>query len=162
MNHEIQHGQRQIYLKEDPMSVKIQVSEVIDRSVADVFHFHAHEHVRNHPRWDPYMQLEQISDGPIGVGTIIKRINSRSGTPVEGTMEIVEFEPNRAVGMVIHDGPVEMIGRATYEVESDDRTRLTVNVEIPSMDESMGSMLSSGIQQSLRNIKQLIESEVNE
>jgi len=144
------------------MSVKIQVSEGIDRSVADVFHFHAYEHVRNHPRWDPFMQLEQVSDGPIGVGTIIKRINTRSGTPVEGTMEIVEFEPNRAVGMVIHDGPVEMIGRATYEAESDDRTRLTVNVEIPSMDESMGSMLSSGIQQSLRNIKQLIESEVNE
>ena len=77
-------------------------------------------------------------------------------------MEIVEFEPNRAVRMVVHDGPVEMIARATYEAESDDRTRLTVNVEIPSIDESMGSMLSSGIQQSLRNIKQLIESEANE
>ena len=144
------------------MSVQLQVSQVIDRSVAEVFQFHAYEHVRNHPRWDPYMQLEQVSDGPTGVGTIIKRINSRSGTPVEGTMEIVEFEPNRAVGMIIHDGPVEMIARATYEAESDDRTRLTVNVEIPSMDESMGSMLSSAIQQSLRNIKQLIESEVNE
>jgi hypothetical protein len=142
------------------MSAKVQVSEVIDRSVADVFHFHAYEHVRNHPRWDPYMQLEQASDGPTGVGTIIKRINSRSGTPVEGTMEIVEFEPNRAVGMFIHDGPVEMIARAIYEAESDDRTRLTVNVEIPSMDETMASMLSSAIQQSLRNIKQLIESEV--
>ena len=144
------------------MSVKIQVSEVIDRSVAEVFHFHAYEHVRNHPRWDPFMQLERVSDGPIGVGTIIKRINSRSGAPVEGTMEIVEFEPNRAVGMVIHDGPVEMIGRATYEAEGDDQTRLTVNVEIPGMDETMASMLSSGIQQSLRSIKQMIESEVNE
>lgn len=145
------------------MSVKVQVSEVIDRSVAEVFRFQAIEHVRNHPRWDPFMQLEQVSDGPMGVGTIIKRINSRSGTPVEGTMEIVEFESNRAVGMVIHDGPVEMMGRATYEAEGEDRTRLTVNVEIPGMDESMDmSMLTSGIQQSLRTIKQMIESEVNE
>ena len=82
------------------MSVKVHVSQVIDRPVADVFHFFAEEHVRNHPRWDPFMRLEQISDGPIGVGTIIKRINSRSGTPVEGTMEVVEFEPNRAIGML--------------------------------------------------------------
>jgi len=142
------------------MSVKVQVSQVIDRSVAKVFHFHAHEHVRNHPRWDPFIQLEQVSDGPIGVGTIIKRINSRSGAPVEGTMEIVEYEPNRAVGMVVHDGPVEMIARATYEAESDDRTRLTVNVEIPGMDGSMESMITSGMQKSLQTIKQMIESEV--
>ena len=144
------------------MSVKLQLSQVIDRPVADVFRFFAIEHVRNHPRWDPLMRLEQVTDGPIGVGTIINRINSHSGTPVEGTMKIVEFEPNRAVGMVIHDGPVEMIGRATYEAEGDNRTTLTIKVEIPGMDESMGSMISSGIQQSLRTIKQMIESEVNE
>jgi hypothetical protein len=161
MNHDIQQGQRQIYMKENPMSVNIQVSEVIDRSVADVFHFHAYEHVHNHPRWDPYMQLEQVTDGPIGVGTIIKRINSRSGTPIEGRMEIVEFEPDRAVGMVIHDGPIEMLGQAIYEAESDDRTRLTVNVEIPGMDESMAGMMTSGIQKSLQKIKQLVESEIN-
>jgi len=29
----------------------------------------------------------------------------------ERKTEVVEFEPNRAVGMVIHDGPVKMIGR---------------------------------------------------
>ena len=144
------------------MSVKVQVSEVIDRSVAEVFRFQAIEHVRNHPRWDPYMQLEQVSDGPIGVGTMIKRINSRSGTPVEGTMEVVEFEPNRAIGMIIHDGPVEMRGRTTFEAVSDGQTTLTINVEIPSMDESMEGMMRGAIQKSLQNIKQLIESEVNE
>ncbi|MCD6031898.1 MAG: polyketide cyclase [Thermomicrobiales bacterium] len=80
------------------MSVKVQASQVIDRRVAEVFHFFAVEHVRNHPRWDPFMRLEQISDGPFGVGTVIKRINSRSGTPVEGPMEVVEFEPDRAIG----------------------------------------------------------------
>lgn len=143
------------------MSVKVQVSEVIDRPVAEVFHFHAREHVRNHPRWEPDMQLEQLSDCPIGVGTIINRLNSRSGTPVEGTKEIVEFEPNRAFGMVIHDGPVEMIGRATYEAESDDQTTLRLNVEFPGTGESMDtSLLTSQMQQSLRNIKHFIESEV--
>jgi uncharacterized membrane protein len=144
------------------MSVKVQVSEVIEKPVAEVFRFQAIEHVRNHPRWDPFMRLEQVSDGPIGVGTMIKRINSRSGTPVEGTMEVVEFEPNRAIGMIVHDGPVEMRGRTTFEAVSDGQATLTINVEIPSMDESMGGMITTAIQKSLQNIKQLIESEVNE
>lgn len=143
------------------MSVTVQVSEVIDRPVVEVFHFHAHEHVRNHPRWDPDIQLEQVSNGLIGVGTIIHRLNTRSGTPVEGTMEVVEFEPNRALGMVIHDGPVEMRARTTYEAASDDRTILRISVELPGMDESMDtSSLTSALQRSARNIKHLVESEV--
>jgi hypothetical protein len=108
------------------------------------------------------MQLEQVTDGPIGVGTLIKRINSRSGRPVEGTMEVVQFEPDRVIGMLTHDGPIEIHGRATFEAVGEDQTILTMHVEIPGMDESMESMMTSAIQKSLQNIKQLIESRVNE
>jgi hypothetical protein len=143
------------------MSVQLQVSEVIDRPVAKVFHFYAVEHVRNHPRWDADIQLEQVSDGPIGVGTLIRRRNSRSGTPVKGTMEVVEFEPDRAMGLIIHDGPVEMHGRATFEALGDDRTLLTTTIELPGIDEFMDkSFLVSRLERSGRIRKQLIESEV--
>ena len=142
------------------MSVQLQVSQVIDRPVAEVFHFLAHDHVRNHPRWDPDMELEQISEGPTGVGTMIRRRNSHSGTPVEGTMEVVEFEPNRVMGTIIHDGPVEMRARMTFDAESDDQTKITINVELPGMDESMDkSFLISAIKRSTENMKRLIESE---
>ena len=142
------------------MSASVEQSEVIDRPVNDVFRFYALEHVRNHPRWDPNMHLEQVTDGPIGVGTIIKRVNTRSGTPVEGTMEVIRFELNQEMAVVIHDGPVQMNGLATFESENEDRTTLRMVVELPGMDESMDTnVLSSGIQQSLRSIKQLIESE---
>jgi hypothetical protein len=142
------------------MSVRVQVSEVIDRPVAEVFHFYAYEHVRNHPRWDPDMQLEQVSDGPIGVGTIIRRRNTHSGTPVEGTMEVVEFEPDRTFGVVIHDGPTETRGRVTFKAESQERTTLTISAEFADMDESMESLITSLMERSARNIKHLIESEV--
>jgi hypothetical protein len=142
------------------MSVRVQVSKVIDRPVAEVFQFCAHEHVRNHPRWDPDMQLEQVSDGPIGVGTIIRRRNTHSGTPVEGTMEVVEFEPDRAFGVVIHDGPTETRARTTFKAESLERTTLTISAEFADMDESMESLISSLMERSARNIKHLIESEV--
>ena len=141
------------------MSVRAQVSEVIDRPVAEVFQFYAHEHVRNHPRWDPDMQLEQVSGGPIGVGTVIRRRNTHSGTPVEGTMEVVEFEPDRAIGVVIHEGPTETRGRVTFNGESQERTTLTISAEFADMNESMESLITSLMERSVRNIKRLIESE---
>ncbi len=139
------------------MSLRVQVSEVIDRPVTEVFHFYAHEHVRNHPRWDPDMQLEQVSDGPIGVGTIIRRRNTHSGTPVEGTMEVVEFEPDRAFGVLIHDGPTETRGRVTFEAEGQGRTRITISADFADMDESMESLMTSLMERSARNIKYLVE-----
>ena len=75
-------------------------------------------------------------------------------------MEVVEFEPNRAFGMIIHDGPVEMRGRATFEAASDNQTTITTIIELPSMDDSMDkSFLISRLERSGKNMKQLIESE---
>ncbi len=142
------------------MPAQIKFSQVIDRPVTKVFHFVAEEHVRNHPRWDPDIELWLESDSSIGVGTIIQRRNSRSGTRVEGTMEVVEFEPNRAFGTVIHDGPAEMRGRITFEVVNEYQTTVTTVIDIPGMDESMDkSFITSRLERSGRNMKHLIESE---
>jgi len=142
------------------MAVRIEVSQEIDRPVPVVFNFFADDHVRNHPRWDPDIELWRTSDEPIGLGTIIHRRNSHSDTPVEGTMEVVEYEPNRAIGMVIREGPMDMEteGRTTFEEVSEGRTRLTIATEMP-IDESMKDSMSSLVQRSLRNIKELIEAE---
>jgi hypothetical protein len=141
------------------MAVKVEVSEEIERPADVVFKFYAEDHVRNHPRWDPNIELWLDSEGPIAVGTIIRRRNSRSGTPVEGTMQVVEFEPDRAMGVVTHDGPLEIRGRATVDSSEPGISRLTITVDIPAMDDSMQGPMASAIQQSLRNIKELIESE---
>lgn len=141
------------------MPVKANATGVIDHPVSRVFRFHAHEHVQNHPRWDPDIQLEQVTDSPMGVGTLIKRVNTRSGAPVEGTMEVVEFEPDQVVTMLVHDGPVKLVARVTYEAESQDRTRLTMNLEFPDLDEMDTDMLVKGMHRSLRNINQLLSNE---
>src|SRR5512146_3072656 len=118
------------------MTLQFESSEIIDRPIDKVFHFYAVEHVRNHPRWDPDIELWLDSDAPLGVGTVIRRRNRRSGTPVEGTMEVVEFEPNRVLAMVIHDGAAEMRGRTTFEAIGDSQTRITTVIDIPGMDEN--------------------------
>jgi uncharacterized membrane protein len=143
------------------MPVIVQVSEVIDRPVADVFQFYAHDHVRNHPRWDPDMQLQQVSEGPIGVGTLIRRVNTHSGNPVEGVMKIVEFDPNRSFAVEIQDGPVQTNGRVTFESMDASRTRITIAAEFPGIDDpTLKDRLTPLIQRSARNIKRLVESEM--
>jgi uncharacterized membrane protein len=143
------------------MALQLQSSQVIDRPVDKVFHFYAVDHVRNHPRWDSDIELWLDSDSPIGVGTIIHRRNKRSGTPVEGTMEVVEFEPNRVIAMVIHDGPAEMRGRTTFEAISDNQTKITLIIDIPGMDATMDkTFLNSRLERSAQIRKQLIESEI--
>ena len=140
------------------MAVRIEVSEEIDRPVGVVFKFYAEDHVRNHPRWNPDIELWRTSDEPIGLGTIIHRRNSLSGTVVEGTMEVVEYEPNRAFGAVIREGSMETYGRGTFEEVGEGRTRLTIRAEM-SIDESMKDRMSGLVQRSARNIKELIEAE---
>lgn len=142
------------------MPVKAQASGIVDYPVSKVFQFHAVEHVQNHPRWDPNIQLDHLTDGPMAVGKKIKRINSRSGQPVEGSMEVTEFELNRVITMLIHDGPVKLIARATYEAEGEEKTLLTMNIEFPDLDQMDTEMLVTAMQGSIRNINQLLLSEV--
>ncbi|MGE5250121.1 MAG: SRPBCC family protein [Bacteroidota bacterium] len=142
------------------MTARFKASTVIDRPVATVFHFYADEHIRNHPRWDPDIELWPASDGPMGVGTMIRRRNSRSGTSVDGTMEVIEYERDRTFALVIRDGPVEMRGRTLFEADGEDRTIITTVVELPGMDDSMDTgFLTSRLERSGQHIKQLIESE---
>jgi uncharacterized protein YndB with AHSA1/START domain len=135
--------------------MKLEMAQVIDRSVAEVFRFIATDHVRNHPQWDPKMKLEQLTDGPMGVGTVIRRSHTHTGAPTEGTMEVVEFEPDRSIGFIIRDGQVEMHSRVTFAAEGPDRTRVAALLDIPSMSEPMDP---GPIEQSLRRMKELIES----
>ena len=139
--------------------MKIEVEELIERPVDVVFKWYADDHVRNHPRWDPYMELWLDSEAPIGVGTVIRRRNSRSGTPVEGTMEVVEYRPNQVMGVLTHDGPMEIRGRATFESLAPGSTKLTVRADIPGLDESMQTPMAENVKGSLRKIKELIEGE---
>jgi uncharacterized protein YndB with AHSA1/START domain len=136
--------------------MKLELSQVIDRPPAEVFRFIATNHVQNHPRWDPKMELRQLTEGPIDVGTVIHRRHTHAGFPQEGTMEVVEYAPPHAFGTVIRDGGVEMRGRMTFEPHAQNATRITATLDVPSMPEPMDP---APIQQSMRRMKELIESD---
>jgi uncharacterized membrane protein len=140
--------------------MEVQTSTEVDRPLADVWRFYAVEHVSNHPRWDPDMHLEQLSDGPLGLGTRIKRVNTRWGTPVEGEMEVVEFDPERAFAVSIHDPNMEARGRVTFEARGSARTLVRVTTRLEGMeDPEKIEFLTRMMQRSVDNVKRLIEAE---
>ena len=139
--------------------MEIDVSTVVDRPVATVWNFYAVHHVENHPRWDPDLELEKLSDGPIRLGTVIKRRNARYDTPTQGTMEVVEFEPEAVMGVKIQDGPIETRGRATFSAATPTTTDMTIWAEFPGMDDSMADKIRPLMERSAMTIKYLIESE---
>lgn len=140
--------------------MEVHASTAIDRPLADVWAWYAIDHVRNHPRWDPDMTLTQITDGPIGLGTKIHRRNTRWGHPVEGEMEVVELEPEQALGMAIHDENMEMRGRTTFEADGPDRTLITVTADIPGLDEERAGYLASLMDRSMGRVKELCEGDI--
>jgi hypothetical protein len=140
--------------------LRLKLSKTIDRPPGVVWQFFAIDHVRNHPRWDPHMQLRSLTEGPMRVGTRIQRRQTRTGTRIEGVMEIIEFEPERAMGAVIRDempgGTLELRSRLILEPIGSHGTELTAELELPvaaaSMDPSM-------LEASLARMKELIEAE---
>jgi hypothetical protein len=135
------------------------VSTKIDRPPDVVFRFCAVDHLRNHPRWDPKMQLEQRTNGPVGVGTVFARRHTRVDVPIEGTMAVDEFVPDQSFGVEIRDvtpgGPLVVHSRMTMEPDAGG-TRLTIHLSIPGMDASMDPSM---VEASLGRIKELIEAE---
>jgi hypothetical protein len=141
------------------MSLKIRLSQTIDRPVGDVFHFFAEEHVRNHPRWDPTMRMQQLTDGPIGVGTLIRReVSRRSGT-ITGQMEVVAYEKDRLFGTQIRDGEAEIRSQVSFRPAQPGQTLLSMDVDFADLDDSQADMITGMIQGSLDTIKRLIETE---
>ena len=106
------------------------------------------------------MHLEQLSEGPIGVGTRIRRVNTRWGQPIEGEMEIVGFEPEQAMSVLIHDSNMDIRGTSTFEPRGAERTLLTISVDVPGMeDPEKVQFMRSMMQWSVNNMKALMEGE---
>lgn len=102
------------------------------------------------------MELWPLTDGPIRLGSVIGRRQSRGDVPTEGTMEVVEYALDRSVGWLVHDGPFALRSNMSFEPMDGDRTRVTIRTELP---DAVKAFDPSFIERSLRNMKALIESE---
>jgi hypothetical protein len=138
--------------------LRIELSEVIDHPISDVFAFYADDHLENHPRWDPEMQLSLATDGEVGIGTVFNRRHTHFGDPVEGSMTVIEFERDELFGLAIDDGFGEFYARLGFEEASDSSTNVSAIVDVPSMPDSAdASVLMAVTERWLHNTEDLID-----
>ena len=103
---------------------RIEASVVINRPIDEVFAYV--NDVRNWPQWNSnFLEGEQTSEGPVGVGTTSRGVSHFLGQRIEWTSEVTEYEPNRKLKQKIISGPMLMEQSLTFEpVEG--ATRFTI------------------------------------
>jgi uncharacterized membrane protein len=112
-------------LREDGSMVRAEKSGEIRRPVDQVFYVVGTKYVRNYQRWSPAVkEIQQISDGPFGVGTKLHQVREINGKPVQTTVEITEFVENQSLAYRSTGESVKSSGRLSFE-PAGDGTRVT-------------------------------------
>ena len=147
--------------------VRAQASTLIARPAEQVFNFVAVDFARNYKRWSPeVVSLESKSQGPVRVGTTCRQVRIDQGRRTESTFRVSRFEPGNHVEFEGMSNPF----RVSYELApTADRTRLTFTFELSRLELSMRPLekliriaLQEGAERVVRNIKELIETEISE
>ncbi|MBI3970089.1 MAG: SRPBCC family protein [Chloroflexi bacterium] len=110
--------------------LRLQAAQTIDRPPDQVFRYVATDHFANHPTWDPtIVELVQTSAGPMGAGTTARLVRLDRGKQVEGTVEVVEYEPDRRFAAISRFGRFVLQQRVTFEPVGEGSTRLTLAID---------------------------------
>ena len=138
---------------------------VINRPAEEVFDFVADE--RNEPRYNPRMRdAEQISEGPIGLGTRFRTELETMGRTMSMIVEFTGYERPRRIASVTRSSMMETEGALTFEsVPRGTRMRWSWDVRPRRALRLMGPLVGViGRRQEQRiwgNLKRLLEAEVD-
>ena len=107
---------------------KIERSIVIERPIEEVWDF-VHEPA-NDALWQTTLtESEELTDGPMRVGTRVREVRRFLGLRIETTWEVTEYEPTRRSAIRGTSGPIPLSGG--YRLEAvDTGTRFTVTGEL--------------------------------
>lgn len=144
--------------------LSVQAQQVIDRPPSEVFAYVARDHFQNHAQWDPnVIELVQTSAGPMSDGTTARLIRQDGKRRSEGTMEVVEYDPEQRFATISRFGPFVLHTHVRFEPAGQGRTLtvLTIDTEahgfmrvlLPLMRRTFAGTM----QRSLRTIKDAVE-----
>jgi uncharacterized protein YndB with AHSA1/START domain len=99
----------------------------IDRPVSEVFDYACD--LEKVPEWaGPPVKREELTLGPIGVGTRYRAIDQLPGRKVEFTEEVTRYEPNQPFAMAMSE-PFNANVETRFEAENGN-TRLNFSVDM--------------------------------
>lgn len=142
--------------------IDVTVATTVERPVDEVFAFVAD--MENEPRWHTdIVEAERLTKGEVGEGTTYRvQFRSQPMSPPEGTVEIVEFEPNNRI--VSRSDMGNMKPELTHDFEgADGGTNVTRRIQIETsglmtlMSPFMKVMVRRRNGEFLDNLKRLLE-----
>jgi uncharacterized protein YndB with AHSA1/START domain len=144
--------------------IDVTVDTSVERPVDEVFAFVAD--MENEPRWHTdIVEAQRLTEGRVGEGTNYRvQFRPQPMSPPEGTIEIVEFEPNRRIVSRSDMGNMKPELTHVFE-EANGGTRVTRRIQIETsglmtlMNPLMKVMVRRRNAEFLENLKRLLEEE---
>ncbi|MFZ1711824.1 MAG: SRPBCC family protein [Nitrosomonas sp.] len=105
-------------------------STLVRCSTGELFRFLGENLFQNYPKWSPEVkELDQITPGPVQLGTIGRQVRIDHGRRTESRFKISAYDPGERLTLLGMPDPF----RCTYEfqrIDSDETTRLTFTFEL--------------------------------
>jgi uncharacterized membrane protein len=140
---------------------RVEASVEINRPVEEVFAFGSNP--ENDTQWESgILEVEQTSDGPIGVGATLRGVDHFLGQRIEWASEVTEYQPHRRVDYTIAAGPLHLEQSCTFEpVEGGTRVTLVYEGEAEGFfklaEPIVVRMFQRQIEGNLANLKDILE-----
>ena len=110
--------------------MRLQAEQDIDAAPSAVFRFVATDHLANHPKWDPaVLEMTSTSPGPLQPGTTARVVRSDRGRRVEGSLTVIEYEPDAHFAAATEFGPLRLQQRVTCAATTHGGTHLTLTID---------------------------------
>ena len=149
-------------------SVIGKASIIINRPVLLVYEFVALKFFENYPKWAlEVVNFMPINGNPMAVGALARQTRFEQGQHVESTFEVAKLENNQLLELMGLSEPYRH--RYLFESPIEEKTLLTFIFELLELDFFMWpfeklirTAIEEGAENSLENIKQLMEGEFEE
>lgn len=136
----------------------------LDCSYEEIFRFLADGLFENYPKWSPEVkELEQLTDGPVQLGTIARQVRVDQGHRSESRFRITVCEPHKRLAFAGIADPY----RCIYELQDTGipgTVQLVFTFELLEIqtlmrpfEQLVRSAVQDGAERTVRNIKSLIE-----
>ncbi len=143
-------------------------STLVECSTKDLFKYLGEDLFQNYPKWSPEVQeLEQITSGPVQLGTIGRQVRIDLGRRSESRFKIFAYEPGVRLAFVGVSDPF----RCTYELQDinlEKSARLSFSFELLELlvvmrpfEGLVRAAIKDGAERTVQNIKRLVEAEIS-
>lgn len=139
---------------------------IVECPAREIFRYLGEGLFQNYPKWSPEVkELEQITPGPVKLGTEGRQVRVDQGRRTESKFKISTYEPGVRLTLIGMSDPF----RCTYELQAinpEHSTKLTFSFELLEIlaivrpfEGLVRVAIKDGAERTVQNIKRLVEAE---